>query len=112
VGVANQPKSWQKARESCKSYGGDLLSITDAQDRVCPFCLGCFIIGLYWTFQNNYFFSKTFYFKNFIKISNVNRPKSVKILSPWCKVREKIGKKSVIFTDFDFDFLIFHGHKI
>ena len=36
----------------------------------------------------------------------------MKILSPWCKVREKIGKKSVIFTDFDFYFFIFHGHKI
>ena len=52
------------------------------------------------------------FYYDFNKNNNVNRPKSVKILSPWCKVREKIGKKSVIFTDFDFDFLIFHGHKI
>ena len=34
VGVANQAKTWEAARDACKSYGGDLLSITDYNDRV------------------------------------------------------------------------------
>ena len=34
VGVSNQAKTWEKARDACKSYGGDLLSISDADDRV------------------------------------------------------------------------------
>jgi hypothetical protein len=37
VGVANQAKTWEAARDACKSYGGDLLSITDYNDRVYLF---------------------------------------------------------------------------
>ncbi len=67
-------------------------------------------IRLKWKFD--FFFKKKFSNISLAFYYNVSIPKSVKILSPWCKVREKIGKKSVIFTDFDFDFLIFNGHKI
>ncbi len=45
-------------------------------------------------------------------ITSTDQSKSVKILILRCKVREKIGKKSVIFADFDFIFFIFHEYKI